>query len=113
MKTEPQVFRDDGDYIVHAGGHWRRCATYADAVQCFSDLGCRMAADSALAYATRVHRCPDFSYRPVGRRRWMLDGNPVTVEVLRWALRQAGFWPEEIENWLRIERLLYEVFHAD
>ena len=47
------VFRDDdGDYVIRAGGHWRRCATRDEALQFLTDTGHRPEADVLLCYAT-------------------------------------------------------------
>ena len=111
--TEAQVFRDNDGYVVKAGGHWRRCGTRDEAIQFLSDAGLRPDADWLLLNAIWVPAPVDFEFRPVGRRSWILNGIPVTVAGLRWALREAGFSRDEMENWLRIEKLFYEVTNGE
>ena len=51
----------------------------------------------------------EVQYRPTGRRRWTVDGRPVTRDGAAWEFRQLGMTHDEIARLLRIHRLCYEI----
>jgi hypothetical protein len=51
----------------------------------------------------------EVEYRPTDRRRWLVDGRPVTKAGAAWVFRRVGLKHEEIRCLMRIQQHCYEI----
>ena len=104
---ENLVIRNGQHYDLRINGEWHDHQTSRDAwiLLDTADLN----ADRMLESAITMPAPFSIEYRPSGRHRWWLNGNPAEVKWIRMMLRETGSDKECIDAIVRGHKLAYEV----
>jgi len=107
---EPLLILDKRGYHVRVGGAWHHGLTRDQSRRALLDAGiddhdAYLLLDSAAWWPEERQ----VEYRPCGRGRWLLDGQPVTREGAAWEYRKIGMTYREIRCLMRIQRLCCEI----
>jgi len=104
---ENLVIRDGNRFHLRVNGRWHKDQTWEEAhwILVLANLD----PYKMLASAIKVPEPMDIEYKPVGRRRWWLNGNPVPVACVKYKLSEAGCDKEVIDAILHANKLLYQI----
>jgi len=106
---ENLVIRDGLHFRLRVNGKWHDHQTLREAHCRLSCAG--LDSHKMLASAISVPAPFDIEYRPRGRHRWWLNGNPVPVKCVKFMLSEVGCDKEVIEGIIRGHKRAYEIEH--
>ena len=108
--NEPLLIHDSQGYHVRLNGTWHHGLTRDESRRLLMDGGIHI--HDAYLLVESAPWWPDpveVQYKPPGRRRWTVDGRPVTREGAAWTFREVGMTYAHIARLMRICRLCYEI----
>jgi len=108
--SETIVILDDRGFHVRADGTWHHGLSREQSRRALLDAGIDeydtcLLLDSPVWWPAEA----EIEYRPTGRRRWLVDGVPVTKEGAAWVFRRVGLTCDETRHLMRIQQLIYEI----
>ncbi len=107
-EREPLIILDSRGYHLRVHAAWHRGLTRDELRRLLFDAHI----DDACFLVESAHWWPDpveIEYQPCGRRRWLVNGRPVTKEDAAWSFRKVGFKYKEIAHLMRIYELCYQI----